>query len=180
MSKPYVMRPADTADLDAVMGLLDSRIRWLRARGSDQWSTGNTFRARLTDHMARQETWILFDDDSAIATITLTSYGDPDFWTCEELQDKALYVSKMATEIQREREGLGTLMLRWAQNKAAHDGVDVIRWDAWRTNSQLHDYYISVGARHVRTVAVPDRWSGALFEMSVSPDPALEAEVATG
>lgn len=179
MAKPYVMRVAEPDDLDVVMGLLDARIRWLRERQSDQWSTGSTFRTRLTNHIERSETWLLEDNSEAVATITLGMEGDPDFWTPHELRERAIYVSKMASQVKRRGEGLGALMIRWTQDRAARAGLDFVRWDAWRTNSQLQDYYRSIGARYVRTVDVADRWSGALFEVPAKVDDALTVQLVT-
>lgn len=179
MAEPYVMRVAERGDLDTVIALLDARIHWLRARGSDQWSTGSTFRTRLANNIERSETWLLEDNGVAIATITLGAEGDPDFWTPDELRERAIYVSKMASKIDRRGEGLGALMIRWAQDRAARAGLDVVRWDAWRTNPQLQNYYRSIGARYVRTVDVADRWSGALFEVPAEADEALAAQLVT-
>jgi GNAT superfamily N-acetyltransferase len=173
MSQPYVMRLATAFDLDSVMDLLDSRIQWLRQRGSDQWSTGSTFRTRLMNHIRCEETWLMWDESDPIATITVSTTGDPDFWNPDELNDKAAYVSKMASKLERSGEGLGALMINWVQDWAARSGLDFVRWDAWRTNPQLQDYYRSLGARHVRTVDVADRWSGALFELPAQRDAGL-------
>ena len=165
MSKPYVMHRAGTADLPEVLALLDERIRWLRERGSKQWNTGRDFESRMANAIGRQETWLLRDDSVSIATLTLTSEGDPDFWTPDELMESALYVGKMASAVRRSGEGLGALMLSWAQDWAARSGFDSLRWDVWRTNEQLRDYYRSIGGRYIRTVQAVDRWSGALFEI---------------
>jgi GNAT superfamily N-acetyltransferase len=179
MARPYEIRLARAEDLDTVMKLLDARIRWLRDAGSDQWSTGNTFRTRLTDHISRGETWLIEDDGEPIATITIRTDGDPDFWTPDELREQAAYVSKMATRIDRKGGGIGALMIRWAQDHAARTGLDLVRWDAWRTNRRLQDYYRSIGAQHLRTVEVAGRWSGALFELPAKADPDLAEQLVT-
>jgi hypothetical protein len=70
-------------------------------------------------------------------------------------------------------------MIRWIQDRAAQTGLDFVRWDAWRTNSRLQDYYRSIGARHVRTVDVAGRWSGALFELPAKADPSLTEQLVT-
>ena len=165
MSKPYAMHRAGAADLPEVMALLDERTRWLHERGSEQWNTGRNFEARIVDAIGRRDTWLLRDDGASIATLTMTSDGDPDFWTPEELKEPALYLGKMASTVRRSGEGLGSLMLSWAQDWAARSGFDSLRWDVWRTNEQLQDYYRSVGGRYIRTVQAAHRWSGALFQI---------------
>jgi len=71
----------------------------------------------------------------------------------------------MASAVGRSGEGLGSLMLSWAQDWAARSGFDSLRWDVWRTNKQLQDYYQSIGGRYIRTVHADHRWSGALFQI---------------
>jgi hypothetical protein len=85
----------------------------------------------------------------------------------------------MASKIERRGEGIGALMIRWTQDHAAKSGLDIVRWDAWRTNPQLQDYYRSIGARYIRTVDVADRWSGALFEMPAKVDGTLTEQLVT-
>jgi GNAT superfamily N-acetyltransferase len=165
MSKPYVIHRASAADLPEVMALLDERTRWLRERGNQQWNTGRNFETGIIDSISQRNTWLLRDDGTSIATLTLTSDGDPDFWTPDELRESALYLGKMASAVRRSGEGLGALMLSWAQDWTARSGFDSLRWDVWRTNEQLQNYYRSVGGRYVRTAHVAGRWSGALFEI---------------
>jgi GNAT superfamily N-acetyltransferase len=179
VTKPYVMHQADPTDLDVVMGLLNERIRWLRERGSEQWNTGRDFSAKVVDSIERRNTWLLRDGDASIGTLTLTPEGDPDFWTPEELRDSALYVGKMASTVCRRGEGLGRLMLSWAQDWAARSGFDLLRWDVWRTNDQLQDYYRSVGGQYIRTVHPAHRWSGALFQISTHRIANLSDDVVT-
>ncbi|MBV9014005.1 MAG: GNAT family N-acetyltransferase [Pseudonocardiales bacterium] len=165
MSKPYGMDRADIGDLSEVMALLDERTRWLRERGHDQWNTGRDPKAYIINAIGRRNTWLLRDNGTSLATLTLTSQGDPDFWTLEELRQPALYLGKMASTVRRSGEGLGSLMLAWAQDLAARTGFDYLRWDVWRTNKQLQDYYRSLGGRYIRTVPAAHRWSGALFHI---------------
>ncbi|MCX4387635.1 hypothetical protein OG777_11920 [Micromonospora peucetia] len=51
-----------------------------------------------------------------------------------------------------------------------------LRLNAWKANAALHCYYLGQGFRHVRTVDVPGRNSGALFERPIS----LRRHSATG
>jgi hypothetical protein len=90
VSKPYVMHWASPADLPEVMALLDERRRWLHEWGSDQWSPDRAFATRMAHAVDRRETLLLRDEGVSIATITVTSEGDPDFWTPDELKESAL------------------------------------------------------------------------------------------
>jgi GNAT superfamily N-acetyltransferase len=159
------------------MTLLNERTRWLRERGSEQWNTGRDFETGIADSIDRQNTYLLRDGNDFIGTLTLTPKGDPDFWTPEELKNRALYVGKMASAVRRRGEGLGRLMLLWAQDWAARSGFDLLRWDVWRTNKQLQNYYRSIGGRYIRTIHPVHRWSGALFQIPASRITNLSADV---
>lgn len=179
MTKPYVMSLAKAGEIDDVMVLINQRIQWLRERECDQWNTGRPFRTRMENSISQGKTWLLRDVSTPIATITITTDGDPDFWTPQELRQDALYVEKMATSTHRSGEGLGRLLLTWVQDYAARNGKTVVRWDVWRTNDLLQDYYKSVGARHLRTEDVTNRWSGSLFELDAREMPNLTYEIVT-
>ncbi len=59
-------------------------------------------------------------------------------------------------------QSLGAALLDWAAGRATEAGR--LRLDAWKTNAALHTYYTSLGFTHLRTVDLPHRRSGALFE----------------
>ncbi|GGN96281.1 hypothetical protein GCM10010112_87400 [Actinoplanes lobatus] len=64
--------------------------------------------------------------------------------------------------------GIGGKLLAWVSEKAAEAGRHWLRLDAWRTNPHLHAYYLGHGFRHVRTIDLPHRGSGALFQRAIS------------
>lgn len=165
MSKPYVMRQADPSDLDTAMRILEERRLWLRERGSDQWNHGKEYRDRMVTMIERGHTWILEDDGLAIGTATARRRTTSRVWTSEELTEPALYGWKMATTMSRNGEGLGVLILRWLQDRAA--GLDLMwmRWSAWRTNEQLREYYRRIGAEFVRFAEVNGEEANALFQL---------------
>ncbi|KAL4886447.1 hypothetical protein BJY04DRAFT_213213 [Aspergillus karnatakaensis] len=179
----FAMRQAEPSDLDTVLSLLENRVTWLHEKGTAQWQT-SIFHQRLASIISRGETWLLLDEAQtpvqAVGTVTVQTEGDPGFWYTHELQTPALYISKMATRVDRRGEGLGRLIVSWCSDFAARRGMVAVRWDAWRTNSKLHDYYVGIGARFLRMAGdgdgnllhpLPARASsyvvsGALFEVS--------------
>ncbi|MFI6134005.1 GNAT family N-acetyltransferase [Micromonospora sp. NPDC051141] len=164
------IRPAENEDeFEIAMGLLMQRIQWLRERGSDQWVTWERWRTKLGPSLSAGDIWILWDDDEAIGTVTLEMTGDPDFWTPEELAEPAAYVSKLAVRLDRAGQELGALLLAWAGDYAFQRGSRYVRLDAWKTNDQLHAYYLSRGWTHLRTSTNPQRRSGALFQRPAAP-----------
>jgi GNAT superfamily N-acetyltransferase len=161
----YRMREAGPGDLDRVVELIEQRTEWLRNRGSDQWSTNrHRLRPRMTAAIKRGETWVLVNlRHEVLGTVTASTKADPDFWTHEEQQTPALYLSRLATDPRYAGQKLGRIMLRWSLYEAHRRGLAKVRFDAWKTSPGLHDYYRSQGWTYLRTVEAPGRYSGALF-----------------
>jgi hypothetical protein len=194
----FIMRKAKSADLDDVLSILHTRVDWLRNKGNQQWTTSGSFRRRMTNFITNGYTWVLVDEtqNETVATITVETEADARYWTETDKQTPALYISKMATAVHRRGERLGELLIAWSRDLAAQIGLEIVRWDAWRTNVRLHDWYRATGAKYVRMAGVEnpgdDLWieleasgrqigdimkispSGALFEVQAGRDFDLE------
>jgi GNAT superfamily N-acetyltransferase len=169
------IRRADPDDVLTVHSLIHTAARWLHKRGYDQWpdnSQSLTY-ARLGEQIRRGETYIVSDGYDPVATIAVSPAGDPDFWTPDELAESAVYCSKAA--VVRRGEGIGAIVMRWVIDRAAMQDVQWVRLDAWRTNRELHEYYRGQGWTYLRTVELPHRRSGTLFQKAAAPNPQARA-----
>lgn len=169
-----IISRATIDELADVLKVLNVAAVQLQGRGLDQWPVG--FGAeRIGPYVARAEMWLVRDEDGqAVATARAESSADPDFWTPAESRELAVYVSKLA-RIPRTLPGLGELLLRWLTDRAAELGYTWVRLDAWRTNTELHRYYLDRGWTHLRTVEAAGRRSGTLFQRPAAPDPEARA-----
>lgn len=162
---------AGESDCPDVLGLLLARAEWLRSIGSDQWANFAETQDRLTRIISAGRTWLLRDDASGapLGTITFTD-TDPDFWTAEEQAVPSMYLAKLATDPAAAGMGLGRLLLDFAMYRAvAAQTIEEVRFDVWKTASDLQKYYVRLGWTYLRTVEVPGRNSGALFSRPVIP-----------
>jgi hypothetical protein len=169
---------ATVDELASVLQVLNEAAERVHARGLDQWPHG--FDAdRIGPYVALAEMWLVRDTGGrAVATVRVTADADPDFWGASEAAELALYVSKLA-RVPDAAPGTGELLLRWVTDHAASLGYTWVRLDAWRTNTGLHEYYRARGWDVVRTVQLPHRRSGALFQRSARPDPEARAMFAS-
>jgi GNAT superfamily N-acetyltransferase len=159
-----IVRSAGPDDLDAVLSLFREASRWLAGKGIDQWQ----WEPRVEQVRGDIEQGNVFvgEDDSGriIATVTLDTYADPDFWRPEDNPACALYVHRMIVARDAAGRGLGDELTRWVEQFARALGYDYVRLDCYRSNTGLHRYYKAHGWSHVRTVDAPWRPSGALFQ----------------
>lgn len=172
----YLLRRATLHDLPDVLGLLGARADWLRQRGLDQWQLRDP--ARDTEaSIGRGDAWVLTVEWRTVATITMTTVSDADFWTERQRAEPAVYLSKMATNLDVAGKGLGALLIDCANAYATRRGVSRLRWDVWRSNHALQSYYTKLGAQHLRTVEVTGRSSGALFELAFQDRPLGDVKI---
>lgn len=165
-------------DVEVIMSWRRERVAWLSARGEDQWSVPLP-RSAVAATVAAGQTWLVWDGDDPVATITLSGWPDveglwkPSFdsedalWYPEDNPADALYAAKMMTPLSLAGTGLGTEMLAWAGGRAFDAGLQWLRLDAWTSNPRLHDYYRRLGFRMVRMVET--RVSGACFQRPAQP-----------
>ncbi|WP_425553156.1 GNAT family N-acetyltransferase [Kribbella lupini] len=90
---------------------------------------------------------------------------EADFWTPEELAESQTYISRFF--VVEDGKGYGSALLEAVVEQARKDGKKWVRLNCWSTNKKLHAYYITHGFEHVRTVDVPGRMSGALFQRKI-------------
>ncbi|WP_328384385.1 GCN5 family acetyltransferase (plasmid) [Micromonospora zamorensis] len=172
-----IITPARPRDVDVIMSWRRERVTWLAARGEKQWSIPLP-RSAIAATVSAGQTWMVWDGDDPVATITLTAYVDVDslwkpdrnpesLWYPEDDPADAIYAAKMMIPLKNAGDGLGGEMLDWAGGRAYEAGLTWLRLDAWTTNARLHDYYLGQGFQHVRTVKT--RVSGACFQRPSQP-----------
>lgn len=103
-----------------------------------------------------------------IATITVDPEPEPDthFWTAQELEIPAWFLSKLNRSPVEELDGLniGQALLDWALTQASLAGVVDLRFDCWTTNERLRAWYENQGAELVRVVDGVN--SGACYRLA--------------
>jgi GNAT superfamily N-acetyltransferase len=165
-------------DLDAVSGLVREAAEWLRtSKNTDQWAQPwpNRIRQRerMLNDLLKGKTWLVWDGETAVATITVdidepVDLNERPVWPERERHRSALYVRRVVVARDYAGSGLGAALLDWAACVAQRDHqAALIRIDVWTTNLELHAYY--QGQRFVRlpdrdTASLPGYPSQALFE----------------
>ncbi len=160
------LRRATPADLPGALGLLAEAAGWLDRRGVRQWPAGGFPASRIAPLIDTGTFYVLETREGTgpVATIALDGAADPEFWTPSDRPESAYYVHKLCTSRAYAGLGLGPALLDWAGLRTLASGLRLLRLDCAKTNLRLQDYYRRLAFRHVRTVDLPHRASGALFE----------------
>lgn len=159
----HIVRHAGPADVSIIVELMEDARAWLASSGSDQWQYAPRV-DRIQAAVAAGSAWIAESDHRPVATITIDGNADPEFWTWEDDPDSAMYVHRLVVNRSAAGRELGTALLDWSSRRASAAGLRWQRLDAWASNEDLHRYYQTRGWTHLRTVRLPHRGSGALFQ----------------
>lgn len=166
------MRRARPADIDTMVGFRREAEEWLAERGIQQWtpkwvSVGDEKLERAT---RQGRAWVAELDGDVVATVTLGG-PDEDLWSVED--GPALYLYKLMVARRCAGNDLGAAIIDWAIDQAAQYGYPWLRLDVWPSNPGLQSYYRKHGFAHVRTVDVPGRDTGALFQRPAVRTPSM-------
>jgi GNAT superfamily N-acetyltransferase len=166
------MRHAGLDDIDTILRWRVETAANLHERyGTDLW--GVPYPAwKLQNWVKRGSMWMALPDPIAgvppVGTLTLDPEPEPgtDFWTPEEQETPAWYLSKLNRSQAPELRGqnIGQVLLNWALTQASLAGIGELRFDCWTTNHRLRGWYEDQGAELVRVVEGVN--SGACYRLA--------------
>jgi GNAT superfamily N-acetyltransferase len=164
-------------NLRALLDLIDEAADWLRYKGTNQWAAPWPDERRRNERVLKglqvRKTWIVWDGDRAVATVTTATRANPAVWAkpyCQcNLSESAVYAHRLITARDYSGARLGAQLIDWAGLRARQAyGARWIRIDVWATNKALHDYYQSQGFGPCGRCPDPGYPSGALFQKPVA------------
>jgi GNAT superfamily N-acetyltransferase len=180
---PFTLRQAVPADVDVVLQLAREAAQWLRGKDTDQWARPwpdpERREQRIQRDIAAGKTWILWDDMTGTATVTVDkqdtiALAGHRVWPEHRLAEPALYVRRMIVRRSYAGLDLGAGLLDWATSVATRElGTALLRIDVWTDNRGLHAYYEGQGFTlcEIRDPAeLPDYPARALFERRINPN----------
>ena len=155
------------AHRDLVHRFRDEAERWLAGRGLEQWNGARAkFAHDALDRLLDAGEMFGWEDGGEVRAVAAITGPDMDFWTEAEAAEPASYLGRFM--VSEHGRGWGERLLEAVASREQEEGRTALRLDCWRDNVALHRFYERHGFQHVRTVEVPGRQSGALFERRLS------------
>jgi ribosomal protein S18 acetylase RimI-like enzyme len=162
------VRPARPDETGLVLVLLNEAAAWLLERGIQQWVPGQWRPERIAASVVRGETYLMWADRAAVATVSL-EWRDELMWPDEP--EHAGYVHRLAVAMGEHGKDVGRTLLAWAEHEIAERPRQFARLDCVCDNSALRRYYERAGFGHrgdrtVRGQAGPE-FCGSRYEKEV-------------
>lgn len=140
-------RPAQVADLAAVVRLRDDAARWMLARGvTGQWQPGELSGDHFRRVMETGEVWLAEAAGRVVGAWELW-WEDADAWGPRPAT--AGYVHRLMVDHGSVPPGTGRQLLRAAERRVAEAGRPLVRLDCLAGNARLEAYYLDAGYRVV-------------------------------
>ncbi|MFR9723777.1 N-acetyltransferase family protein [Streptomyces sp. MS19] len=153
-------------DVPAMLGMLDSAVEWLVARGrtgqwgTEPWSTREGLPERVAGYVRDGETWIAELDGVPAGAMVLLPAPRAHVRPADEPE---VYVQLLVAHRRFEGRGVGAALLRHAVGEARRKGVDLLRVDCYAGgDGALVAYYTGQGFAPVETFAVGE-WQGQVL-----------------
>ena len=167
MDDRIAIRPAQLAETDVVLALLNEAATWLVERGIDQWRPGGWRAERIAASIERRETYLMLGDAHPIATLAV-EWSDALMWPTAA--DDAGYVHRFAVARAEHGKGLGRMLLTYAELQITLRPRRYVRLDCSCANPALRSYYERAGYlyRGDRTVQGRGKiFCGSLYEKEI-------------
>lgn len=131
-------RHAQTADLPQIMGIVAQAQAYLAAQGIDQWQDGYPDEATMREDIARQNAYVLAEDDRVCGIASIIFDGEPTYdrihdgaWTTAE---PYAAIHRIAVDATMRGKGIADAVMQGAEEVVARRGLTGIRIDTHRQN----------------------------------------------
>ena len=104
MTEGLDVQPARLDESPLVLVLLNEAAAWLIGRGIQQWEPGQWRPERIAASIAREETYLMWADHAAVATVSL-EWRDEVMWPSERVDAGYVHRLAVATAEHYERAG---------------------------------------------------------------------------
>lgn len=157
-----IIRKAVPDDAPRMLELWKRLGEWLRERGIDMWRPERFSLDEIQAFFKDGADLYLAEMDGSLAGTYVIMWSDPSIWG-ESDSTAAGYIHRLAVDRRYRGRGIGSRLLRDAEDRIRQNGKTVARLDCMADNERLNRYYRDHGYQFVRRVDAGS-WSANLYE----------------
>jgi GNAT superfamily N-acetyltransferase len=166
---PYgalTLRPARPDEVEIALAIEEDATSWVRSRGIDPGRAPRPLREIFAEAAADGHLYLAWRGDAAAGKLAIST-AEEALWS--ELPGAALYVHGLMVRRAFAGQEVGRVLLGWAEQRAAHLGLPLVRLDCDATNPALCSYYARAGFTHRGDVTLATH-RAARFEKRVEEE----------
>ena len=136
----YTITKPSIDDIDEIMSLIDSRIKWMDEVGINQWNKTHYFERYPKEYFINNIDYFYIAKKENKIVGFLAAYLEDERWPD---QKDAFYIHHLTVDIKE--KGLGIIMLKYMEDEARKYKKEAIRLDSAIGNTKLEKYYSDLG-----------------------------------
>lgn len=141
------------------MALLHDVVKDMNAKGIDQWHEGYPNREVVSKDMLQGTLYCLLAGDSLVGVITINTTYDTEYdemnWLTPE--GRSLFVHRLAVQPAHQKQGLATMLMAFAEEKALNEKYLSVRLDTYTKNPGNMYLYQKLGYTTIGQLNLPYR-----------------------
>lgn len=136
-----IYRKAEDRDVDAIIGLIRARIRWMDEVGISQWNKTDYFGRYPREYFIRNLPYFLIAEENGKVVAAAALYTEDIRWPNNDRP--AFYVHHLVAD--PDVKGAGGMLCDYCAVWAKENGAEVLRLDSAVGNTALEGFYASRG-----------------------------------
>ncbi len=152
-----MIRKAKKQDLGNVKKLTESCAEAMIKKGIFQWNEHYPSFERLKDDIAKEELFVLEENDEIIGIIVVTEKMDEEYIPIKWLSstDKNLYIHRLATKPEVWGKGYAQKLMDFAEDLGRKNNYESIRLDTFSKNKRNQKFYETRGYKRLGNIYFP-------------------------
>jgi GNAT superfamily N-acetyltransferase len=162
--KIFVIERAQSEDVVAIVALFEDAAVWLESQAIFQWPTevSPRFYTFLRNRIKEKEVFVARGENGRLLGHIRFEYKPGKIWRDEPMN--TAYVRGLVIANDVRGQGVGVLLLNWAQAQSRQRGCTRLRLDCVAENGRLRQYYADYGFAFLGE-SRSGNYRAALFEM---------------
>lgn len=151
---------AHISQLDDIMQMYSSCVQGMQALGIDQWDEHYPNRAVIEQDLKESCYYVGLLDDEVVAGMRVDKEQDPTYldiaW--EDQTHNFMVVHRLGSKTKVWSQGVGYLMMSFAEDLAKQSGCTSFRLDTYSRNPKAMDFYKKIGYKQLGHIHLkPDK-----------------------
>jgi len=141
-----IIRLAETADIPAIMSVINTVVPAMNAAGNYQWDYTYPNPQVFEKDIKLKQLWLALIDNNIAGVAAITTDQDPEYaevgWDIEET---AIVVHRLAVNTGYQGKGVAKALMQKAEEIAIERGIDVLRIDTNSENAATQALFPKLG-----------------------------------
>ncbi|MBQ8187227.1 MAG: GNAT family N-acetyltransferase [Clostridia bacterium] len=168
------IRKTTTADLDAVMEILNEARRTIAQLGIDQWQDGYPTADVILDDIAKDRSRVMVKDGEIIGTFAVLDDGESTYdeihgghWITGDENRAYIAVHRVAVSVRSRGTGASAELVKYAADTALSLGMKSVRIDTHEGNVVMRRMLEKNGFTHCGTICLENGDPRVAYEKTV-------------